>query len=305
MYIGSHAQARDKKKLQEMHITHVVAIGDALREQFDKVRKEKGGELDFKYLVLDCMEGGNLLAYFDDVYKFIEKGKKKGYVLIHCPSGDNRAAVVCASYLMKSLKLSVSDAMEIVKECRPTVSMSEGFIDQLHMYWDMLHPKKAEEEPQEPPPPEPTPQATAPVPLPPEDQPAAPPAQSAPTSPVSYKYACQSCRVTLFTDKDLVSHKVGKGQSAFKWSKRDVDFRSELCTSYFISKMDWMGPCSENEGKLACPRCHARVGGYYWSGVQCSCGTWCTPAFQLSKAKIDEKNMIKPLMDSLLYVNEN
>ncbi|GFP95549.1 dual specificity protein phosphatase 12 [Phtheirospermum japonicum] len=41
------------------------------------------------------------------------------------------------------------------------------------------------------------------------------------------------------------------------------------------------------EGKLLCAHCEARLGNFNWSGIQCSCGSWITPAFQLHKSRVD------------------
>jgi hypothetical protein len=41
------------------------------------------------------------------------------------------------------------------------------------------------------------------------------------------------------------------------------------------------------EGKLSCIHCGARLGYFNWSGIQCNCGSWITPAFQISKSKVD------------------
>ena len=40
-------------------------------------------------------------------------------------------------------------------------------------------------------------------------------------------------------------------------------------------------------GKLSCVACKARLGSFSWAGVQCSCGVWVVPAFQLHKSRID------------------
>ncbi|CAO2826212.1 unnamed protein product [Amaranthus hypochondriacus] len=40
--------------------------------------------------------------------------------------------------------------------------------------------------------------------------------------------------------------------------------------------------------KLYCMGCKARLGSFNWAGMQCSCGAWVNPAFQLVKSKIDE-----------------
>jgi dual specificity phosphatase 12 len=41
------------------------------------------------------------------------------------------------------------------------------------------------------------------------------------------------------------------------------------------------------ESKLQCVKCEARLGNFNWAGMQCSCGTWVNPAFQLHKSRVD------------------
>jgi len=41
------------------------------------------------------------------------------------------------------------------------------------------------------------------------------------------------------------------------------------------------------EGKLSCIHCGARLGYFNWAGIQCNCGSWVTPAFQIVKSKVD------------------
>ena len=50
-----------------------------------------------------------------------------------------------------------------------------------------------------------------------------------------------------------------------------------------------IGAFADNEGKLNCPHCRAKLGSFTWSGEQCSCGRWVTPAFMFNKSKVDEK----------------
>jgi len=40
--------------------------------------------------------------------------------------------------------------------------------------------------------------------------------------------------------------------------------------------------------KLLCMGCNARLGNFNWAGMQCSCGAWINPAFQLHKSRLDE-----------------
>jgi hypothetical protein len=61
------------------------------------------------------------------------------------------------------------------------------------------------------------------------------------------------------------------------------------CQNVFLEPLAWMDGIEEgmNEGKLCCPRCDVKVGYYNWSGCQCSCGAWVTPAFYVQLGKVD------------------
>jgi dual specificity phosphatase 12 len=64
------------------------------------------------------------------------------------------------------------------------------------------------------------------------------------------------------------------------------------CQTIFLDPHRWLESFGvalpENqEGKLACSKCQAKVGHYVWSGTLCSCGEWISPGFALSKSRID------------------
>lgn len=40
LFLGSHKDARDRQKLHDMGITHIVALGDNLSEAFAKAQKQ-------------------------------------------------------------------------------------------------------------------------------------------------------------------------------------------------------------------------------------------------------------------------
>lgn len=62
------------------------------------------------------------------------------------------------------------------------------------------------------------------------------------------------------------------------------------CSSYFVDPDSLsIGAFTDNEGKLNCPHCRQKLGSFTWSGEQCSCGRWVTPAFMFNKSKVDEK----------------
>lgn len=77
------------------------------------------------------------------------------------------------------------------------------------------------------------------------------------------------------------------------------------CTSLFLSEaalesLPWLQAALASEeadaaggveGKLCCPnvRCRTRLGGFNWSGSQCSCGSWVVPAVQVVASRVDRK----------------
>ena len=105
-------------------------------------------------------------------------------------------------------------------------------------------------------------------------------------------FKCKKCRAPLFTAAMLDIHEPGAGQAAFKPRKREARVVPDGCTSHFLLSDAIEGDAGSRltsiEGKLGCPKCTTRIGNFDWSGMQCSCGTWVTPAVQVIKSKVDE-----------------
>lgn len=121
------------------------------------------------------------------------------------------------------------------------------------------------------------------------------------------KYACRICRTILFDTNDLEDPVHVPSAHGFSWRKMrsdgigyscqkedgvvgvgSGDGGKSKCGSVFLRhSLDWMG----GDGKIKCYKCSARIGQLRWSGSQCSCGTWVTPAIQIGLAKIDIINV--------------
>uniref|UniRef100_A0A2P2N3Z8 Uncharacterized protein MANES_16G038500 n=1 Tax=Rhizophora mucronata TaxID=61149 RepID=A0A2P2N3Z8_RHIMU len=106
-------------------------------------------------------------------------------------------------------------------------------------------------------------------------------------------YRCRRCRRIVASEENIVPHERGKGEQCFKWKRRNRDpWEKEPaeCSSIFVEPMKWMQTVQEGfvGDKLQCVGCNARLGSFNWAGMQCNCGTWVNPAFQLHKNRLDE-----------------
>ncbi|KAF8047237.1 hypothetical protein N665_3136s0003 [Sinapis alba] len=104
-------------------------------------------------------------------------------------------------------------------------------------------------------------------------------------------YRCKKCRRIVAIEENIVPHEPGKGEECFAWKKRSGNYAEQVqCSSIFVEPMKWMQTIHDGtvEEKLLCLGCNARLGYFNWAGMQCSCGAWVNPAFQLHKSRLDE-----------------
>lgn len=130
-----------------------------------------------------------------------------------------------------------------------------------------------------------------------EDTPEAAPALVVHTPNSSLtRYACRRCRTVLFGIEDQEDPPHRQSLHDFRKKRQKVGYgNAGPCQNYFIAQpLPWMDDgCSDVEGKLHCPKCKTKVGHYSWTGAQCSCGTWVTPAIMIPLSKVDE---MKPIV---------
>jgi len=86
-------------------------------------------------------------AYVDEA-----RGRECG-VLVHCLAGISRSVTVTVAYLMHALDLSLSDAYDHVKRCKPDVSPNFSFMGQLMDFERALRGSRRTDGPPPPPPP--------------------------------------------------------------------------------------------------------------------------------------------------------
>lgn len=111
-------------------------------------------------------------------------------------------------------------------------------------------------------------------------------------------YACRKCRTALFGEEDLQDPPHSQSLHNFSKKMHKVGYCSaKSCQNHFIAQpLSWMGECDGVEGKLHCPKCKTKVGHYSWTGAQCSCGTWVTPAIMIPLSKVDKMNPLPQIL---------
>lgn len=250
-------------------------------------------------------ESEDLLDYLDVCLDFIDKSRKEGAVLVHCFAGVSRSAAIITAYLMKAEQLSQEDALESLRQSCDFVCPNDGFLDQLKMFEEMgfrvdyaspmykrfrlkvlgdsynrgekIDSSKFGEDPA----------------LPMEKASSYVEASTQKEANPYPAYRCKKCRRVVALQQNVLDHLPGEGETSFEWQKRrsgnPFAKPDEECSSIFVEPLRWMTAVEEGalEGKLCCVHCEARLGYFNWSGIQCSCGSWITPAFQLHKSRVD------------------
>ncbi|KAK6152508.1 hypothetical protein DH2020_015143 [Rehmannia glutinosa] len=78
--------------------------------------------------------------FFNEVAQFLTRQKQpKKYILVHCTHGHNRTGYMIVHYLMRTLPISVSQAIKIFADARPPGIYKPDYIDALYNFY---HEKK-------------------------------------------------------------------------------------------------------------------------------------------------------------------
>jgi dual specificity phosphatase 12 len=101
-----------------------------------------GGGLDacVAYAECKCLK---ILEHLPNTTKFIDDALSHGgAVFVHCAMGKSRSATVVMAYLMQKYGRSVDESLEQLREGRGVCGPNPGFMEQLHVYYHMLHAKE-------------------------------------------------------------------------------------------------------------------------------------------------------------------
>ncbi|WAQ94046.1 DUS19-like protein [Mya arenaria] len=118
-------------------VTHVLNLASAVPNFFPET---------ITYLKLEVLDliDEPVLNLFDNVFKFIDEGRDKGCVLIHCNAGVSRASTFVIAYLMRTENMTLYQAFKYVKSKREKIQPNAGFLEQLRKYNEFLGYGKSE-----------------------------------------------------------------------------------------------------------------------------------------------------------------
>ncbi|XP_032987145.1 dual specificity protein phosphatase 13 isoform X4 [Rhinolophus ferrumequinum] len=134
LFLGDAYAARDKSKLLQLGITHVVNVA-AGKFQVDTGDKfYRGMPLEYYGVEADDNPFFDLSVYFLPVARYIRTALNfpQGRVLVHCAMGVSRSATVVLAFLMIYENMTLEEAIQTVQAHR-AICPNSGFLRQLQV----------------------------------------------------------------------------------------------------------------------------------------------------------------------------
>jgi len=130
LFLGNVTAARSTRSLTENRITHILSVCT------DQIPAELP-EAPYTHMriAVEDVDYADLLIHLPSACRFIDSALKSGgIVLVHCGQGLNRSAAVVVAYLMWSRRISVTQALEVVRGARDQIWVTGGFHEQLVLF---------------------------------------------------------------------------------------------------------------------------------------------------------------------------
>eukprot|EP00898_Chlorokybus_atmophyticus_P001729 jgi/Chlat1/2557/Chrsp175S02440 len=126
LYLGSVGAARNATALKKLNVTHVLTVMVEAQVQLPGL----------KYMTISVLDAITepISDHFDRACEFIEEGRSKGNVFIHCFAGRSRSVAIVTAYLIKHERMTLKDALTTVRKVRHTAQPNPSFMLQLEDY---------------------------------------------------------------------------------------------------------------------------------------------------------------------------
>nr|XP_057944286.1 protein phosphatase Slingshot homolog 2b [Doryrhamphus excisus]XP_057944287.1 protein phosphatase Slingshot homolog 2b [Doryrhamphus excisus] len=132
VFLGSEWNASNLEELQNSGVQYILNVTREIDNFFP-------GLFEYHNIRVYDEEATDLLAYWNDTYKFISRAKKAGSkCLVHCKMGISRSAATVIAYAMKEYGWDLRKAFDYVKERRAVTKPNPSFMRQLEEYQGIL-----------------------------------------------------------------------------------------------------------------------------------------------------------------------
>ncbi|XP_037543866.1 protein phosphatase Slingshot homolog 2b [Nematolebias whitei] len=132
VFLGSEWNASNLEELQKSGVQYILNVTREIDNFFP-------GLFEYHNIRVYDEEATDLLAYWNDTYKFISRAKKSGSkCLVHCKMGISRSAATVIAYAMKEYGWDLKKAFDHVKERRTVTKPNPSFMRQLEEYHGIL-----------------------------------------------------------------------------------------------------------------------------------------------------------------------
>ncbi|KAJ3351144.1 Dual specificity protein phosphatase 2 [Entophlyctis luteolus] len=114
-------------------ITHVLNMAREVQDHREIVARAADGR--FKWIQIDDTPDQEFDTALRDAVAFVESAMARGgVVLVHCRAGRSRSAAAVIGVLVKTQRLPVKDAYQLVKEKRGGLAVNVGFLAALSVF---------------------------------------------------------------------------------------------------------------------------------------------------------------------------
>jgi atypical dual specificity phosphatase len=126
LYMSGYDSACDSASLYKLGITHVVNLSS------QHCPNSNFSEIQYSSFALSDNPEFNLIPHLDDILNLIVSQIRMGNrVLVHCKMGISRAPSIVMAFLIKSLGMTLDNAMNYVLNINSRVSPNLGYLIQL------------------------------------------------------------------------------------------------------------------------------------------------------------------------------
>lgn len=136
LYLGNAKNSADLAQLKKYGIKYILNVTPNVPNMYEM-------DESFKYMQIPISDhwSQNLSSFFPEAIAFIDDARQNNHgVLVHCLAGISRSVTVTVAYLMQKEGMSLNEAYDFVKNCKPNISPNFNFMGQLLDFEHSLSP---------------------------------------------------------------------------------------------------------------------------------------------------------------------